>query len=223
MNYYFITGTSHGLGKSIAVQLLQRSNVHVYGISRSCSIQHVNYTHISVDLSDLSQLIDATQLFKQKFSIDDNLYLVNNAGIVDPIKHVKNFTSNEIQRIFNVNLISVVELTNAFLQIPDSTIKTSVIVNISSGAASKVIDGWSLYGSSKAALDYFALHVAKELEIDGHVNTRIFLLRRELLIQICNVKFGKLQLVNFQPELVFMIFITQIICCRPILLPKSIY
>lgn len=174
MNYYFITGTSYGLGRAIAELLLQRDNVHVYGISRSCSIQHVNYTHVTVDLSDLSQVMLAANVFKQNFSKDDNLYLVNNAGVVDPIKHVKDFTSQEIQTLFNINLISVIELTNAFLQIPASAFNTRVIVNVSSGAASKVSDGWALYGSSKAALDHFTLHVAKELEIDNVVSTRIF-------------------------------------------------
>lgn len=174
MQYYFITGTSYGLGKALAEQLLQRDHVHVYGISRSCTIQHANYTHVTVDLGDLSQLRAVTDLFKQSFSIDDELYLVNNAGIVDPIKHVKDFSAGEIQALFNINLLSAVELTNAFLQIPPSSVRARLIVNVSSGAASKVSDGWALYGSSKSALDHFTLHVAKELEIDGAVNTRIF-------------------------------------------------
>jgi len=174
MNYYFITGTSYGLGKAIAEQLLQRSNVHVYGVSRTCSIHHTNYTHVSVDLSDLNQLIHVTDLFKRTFLTEDNLYLINNAGIVDPIKHVSDFSSNEIHTLFNVNLLSVIELTNAFLKIPDSTIHTRIIVTISSGAASKVIDGWALYGASKAAIDHFSLHVAKELDIDNRQQTRIF-------------------------------------------------
>lgn len=174
MNYYFVTGASQGLGKAIAEQLILRDNVHVYGISRSCSIHHVNFTHVSVDLSDLQQLVHVTNLFKQDFSVNDNLYLINNAGIVDPIRHVKQYTSQEIQTLFNVNLISLIELTNFFLQIPISTFNSSVVMNISSGAASKVSDGWALYGSSKAAVDHFSLHVAKELEIDCIVKTKIF-------------------------------------------------
>ena len=108
MNYYFITGASQGLGKAIAEQLLIRDNVHVYGISRSCSIHHANYTQVTVDLSDLQQLMQVTNLFKQDFSVEDNLYLINNAGVVDPIKHVKQFTAQEIQSVFNVNLISLI-------------------------------------------------------------------------------------------------------------------
>lgn len=40
--------------------------------------------------------------------------------------------------------------------------------------AAKVIDGWSLYGSAKASLDHFSNHVARELELSGDSNTRIF-------------------------------------------------
>ena len=49
-----------------------------------------------------------------------------------------------------------------------------MIINVSSGAASKVTDGWSLYGSSKAALDHASLHAAKEMELNGMTNTHIF-------------------------------------------------
>ncbi len=174
MHYYFITGTSYGLGKAFAEQLVQRRDVQVFGISRTCTISHKQYEHIHADLGDPSQLQLITALFKKPFQQEDHLYLINNAGIVDPIRHTGNFSSDEIQKLFQVNLISVIQLTNAFLQIPVSSFTKRVILNISSGAANKVSDGWALYGTSKAGMDHFSLHVARELEIDQQTHTRIF-------------------------------------------------
>lgn len=174
MHYYFITGTSYGLGKALAEQLVQRSDVQVFGISRTCSISHKQYEHIHADLGESSQLQQITGLFKKPFQKEDELYLINNAGIVDPIRHTGNFSPDEIQRLFQVNLISVIQLTNAFLQIPVSSFAKRVILNISSGAANKVSDGWALYGASKAGMDHFSLHVARELDINQQTHTHIF-------------------------------------------------
>jgi benzil reductase ((S)-benzoin forming) len=174
MHYYFITGTSYGLGKAIAEQLLQRKHVQVFGIARTCSISHDQYTHIHADLSEPLQLFRIINLFKKPFQKEDELYLINNAGIVEPIRHTGKFSPDEIQKLFQVNLLSVIQLTNAFLQIPVASFSKRLILNISSGAANKVSDGWALYGASKAGMDHFSLHVARELELDKQIHTRIF-------------------------------------------------
>ena len=62
---------------------------------------------------------------------------------------------------------------NAFLKIPHG-VKKRIVINVSSGAASKITDGWSLYGSSKAALDHASLHAAKETALNGMANIYIF-------------------------------------------------
>ncbi|MFZ1546229.1 MAG: hypothetical protein WAT12_03905, partial [Candidatus Nitrotoga sp.] len=92
MHYYFITGTSFGLGKAIAEALLQREDVFVYGISRTSSISHSHYKHVFADLSNPSQLSSIIELFEASFTNQDSLYLINNAGVIDPIKHLGDFT-----------------------------------------------------------------------------------------------------------------------------------
>ena len=173
MHYYFITGTSFGLGKAIAEALLQREDVFVYGISRTSSISHAHYKHLFADLSNPSQLSSIIKVFESSFTNQDSLYLINNAGVIDPIKYLGGFTEEEILLLMHVNLISPIQLMNIFLKIPHK-VKKRIVINVSSGAASKVTDGWSLYGSAKAALDHASLHVAKELELTGTTNTHIF-------------------------------------------------
>ena len=54
MKHFFITGTSRGIGKALAETLLENDNNEVTGISRTRSIKHPNYKHITTDLSNLS-------------------------------------------------------------------------------------------------------------------------------------------------------------------------
>ena len=174
MHYYYISGTSSGIGKALAVLLLKRKDVRVVGISRTCTIEHEHYTHVFTDLSDPSQVSVATAVFKNGHKESDMLYLINNAGVIDPIQYAQAYSSPEIQRLLQVNLIASIQLISAFLKIPHGTYAGRVILSVSSGAATKVIDGWSVYGTAKAGLDHFSSHVARELQLSGDNNTRIF-------------------------------------------------
>jgi benzil reductase ((S)-benzoin forming) len=174
MDYYYITGASSGIGKELALQVLIRQNTKVFGISRTCTLEHNQYEHIYADLSNTVEVSRVIDLFKKEFLMGDNVYLINNAGVIDPIQYVGSFSQIEIQNLLQINLISVIQLINAFLEIPVQTIKSRVVLSVSSGAATKVIDGWSLYGTAKAGIDHFSLHVSRELELIGDLQTRIF-------------------------------------------------
>ena len=56
LHHYFITGTSSGIGKAIAEQLIQREDHFVTGLSRTCSITHPRYEHFALDLADQKQV-----------------------------------------------------------------------------------------------------------------------------------------------------------------------
>lgn len=174
MNFYYITGASSGIGKAIATALLEREDSCVVGISRTCSIVHANYSHVYVDLGIPSDVSKVTEYFKHAYSSNDTLCLINNAGVIDPIQYACEYQEFDIQKMLQVNLISSIQLISAFLKIPNDTFKSRVILSVSSGAATKVIDGWSLYGTAKAGIDHFSNHVAKELELSGDTKTRIF-------------------------------------------------
>ena len=58
MNYYYISGSSKGLGKAISELLLEDENQAVTGIARSASIEHPRYTHLLLDLSDPAAVKD---------------------------------------------------------------------------------------------------------------------------------------------------------------------
>lgn len=162
MNYYYITGTSKGIGKAFAEHLLQSPMNKVIGMSRQRTIHHLNYRHFYLDLSD------AECLAEFKFELYANakkIYLINNAGTLGFIKPVGKLDANIIIKNYTLNLIAPAVLTNAFINCYETTDAEKVIVNISSGAGKTPVDGWAVYCSSKAGVDMFSQVVDMEQKI----------------------------------------------------------
>lgn len=162
MNYYYITGTSRGIGKALAKDLLEDPSNHVIGISRQCSIKHPNYRHFYLDLTDIKAIAD----FKFELHTDaKKIHLINNAGTIGFIKPVGNLKADTIIKNYTVNLIAPSVLTNAFIDRYETSNAEKVIVNISSGAGKNPIDGWATYCASKAGIDMFSRVVDAEQKI----------------------------------------------------------
>ena len=161
MIFYFITGTSKGLGKALAELLLQDKNNFVYGISRNNTISHKNYVHYSIDLANLGKVKNFQFPEIEKAT---KIILINNAGIVGDIKHIGNLDNEKIISTFSINLISPTILTNLFIRSFNKSIPKQII-NISSGAGRSAIDGWSIYCASKAGLDMFSLVLQEESNV----------------------------------------------------------
>jgi benzil reductase ((S)-benzoin forming) len=96
------------------------------------------------------------------FSQAEGIYLVNNAGVVDPIKPVGNASTLEISKNIQVNLLAPMILSTYFIKHTCTIPTEKIIVNVSSGAANRAMYGWSAYCSSKAGLDMFTKTVAVE-------------------------------------------------------------
>jgi len=167
MNYYFITGTSRGIGKAIAEKLLNDENARVIGLSRTSSIKHERYKHVAIDLRDMEQV--------QNFAFDqiddvDKIVLINNSGVLGHVNYVGQLSPDKIIEAYQVNLIAPVLLINAFLKKYKTLDASKIIINISSGAARHVINSWSTYCSTKAGLEMFARVVESELtELDNRI------------------------------------------------------
>jgi len=153
MNYFYITGTSKGLGKSLAEKLLSDKNNFVYGLSRTQIINHKNYKHISMDLSKLDEV--------EKFDFDlpsdaKKVILINNAGIIGEIKKVGDRTTQDIISTFNINTTAPSILMNSFIAKFQNQDIEKIILNISSGAGRHTIESWAAYCASKSALDMYS-------------------------------------------------------------------
>lgn len=160
MNYYYITGTSRGLGKAFAEYLLHAApSNRVIGIARTCTIEHKNYSHFNVDLANVKQ----AKAFPFPPHHDaKKVVLMNNAGVIGMIKPSGKMSSEAIIHNYNVNLIAPTLLINNFMEAYKESNAEKIIINISSGAGKNPIDGWSTYCASKAGIDMFSRVVAEE-------------------------------------------------------------
>ncbi len=153
MNYFYITGTSKGLGKSLALNLLSDKENFVYGLSRTKTINHKNYNHISIDLDKLEDVA------KFNFVLPNNakkIVLINNAGVIGEIKKVGNRNTQDIISTFNINTTAPSILMNKFISEFQQQDIEKIILNISSGAGRHTIESWAAYCASKSALDMYS-------------------------------------------------------------------
>ncbi len=162
---YIISGSSKGLGKGLVEELISENKV--IGLSRSNDFEHPNFKWIPLDFAKPDTLEDI------ELEITQEVVLINNAGWIGPIKKVGNQKASELTDLFNINVTSQFVLTNQIIkQLKGNPI---TIINISSGASTNPIDGWSAYCSSKSALDMFSYVLDKELKMQG-IQARVYAL-----------------------------------------------
>ena len=167
MTYYFITGTSKGIGKALAEAALQEEDTYVYGISRNVIIRHNRYHHQHLDLSDITALRNNLHKVFVPLTNPDKIVLVNNAAVVGEIGYIGSLPGDNFEFVFDVNVVAPAMFMNTFLSAFHSHNCPKIIINISSGAAQRPVDGWSGYCASKAALDMLSLTCQKEQDLQN--------------------------------------------------------
>lgn len=178
MQYAIVTGSSRGLGEAIAKDLIEK-NVNIIGVSRNENIElknlaeerNVEYKHVRCDLSNPDELGEGLDRIVEVAFHDEThyVYLINNAGVIEPVNTVGQLEPKSVQKHIQVNLTAPVLLTNRCIQeANDRDIRMSVI-NITSGAAERAVHGWSIYSSTKSAINRFTDTLALEQEGKGHI------------------------------------------------------
>lgn len=177
MQYAIVTGASRGLGEAIARQYILQ-NVNVIAVSRSGNAelqslaeeQGVDFHHVSCDLSDMSELKEGLDRISEIVFHEDShyVYVVNNAGVIEPIEIVGEFQAEAVQKHMQVNVTAPMLIINRCVKEANDHDIDLGIINITSGAAEKTIHGWSTYSSSKAAINRFTETLALEQEGKGH-------------------------------------------------------
>ncbi len=172
MKHFIITGHSRGLGEGITRSLLKQGHV-IHGISRNDSAvmkqkaaeTTCGYFFYPCNLA-MSENIEITmdKVFDniRRLGEISGLYLVNNAGIIEPIGRLETLGIKEIERHLNINLLAPVLTTREFVKLSEWFKTNKRVINISSGAAVSPYHGWSIYCTGKAGLDMFTRCVAEE-------------------------------------------------------------
>ena len=157
MNYYYITGTSSGLGKAMAEILLQSELNVVFGISRTCTLAHERYFHFKTDLNE-----NLAHFHFPVHSDAETLVFINNSGMLGPVKPAGSVDHQELKKVIRVNLTAPLILLDKFIKMYQDTPCTKVLINISSGAARYPFPSWMGYCSSKAGIDMATQVIATE-------------------------------------------------------------
>lgn len=152
-----ITGASKGIGAATArefaksgakVVLAARSVESLETISAEINEAGGDSSAIGCDVADFNQMAAAVQHCVTKYGQID--ILVNNAGLIEPIALLSDSDPEQWVKAADVNYKGVYFGIRA--AIPHMLGQGSgTIVNVSSGAATNALEGWSHYCSSKAA------------------------------------------------------------------------
>lgn len=150
-----ITGASRGIGAATA-RHFATLNANVVVTARSTDMLKdlaneigPKVKAISCDVSDLKQVKDAVSVSLDTFGSVD--ILINNAGVLGPVRKLADFNGQDWGEVIDTNVKGVYHMMASVL--PSMVAQgRGIIVNVSSGAAYGVLEGWSHYCASKAAV-----------------------------------------------------------------------
>ncbi len=173
MQYFIITGASKGLGEALAIELLEEGR-HLLCISRNeserlkkmAAAKNTRLDFFSFDLSRTDQIPAICEQLFEKIDTRaaSGLYLVNNAGVIQPVGRVEDCRPEDVDFHMRVNLLAPMLLSAEFIRRSQKMRIEKRILNISSGAAQNPYYGWSNYCTAKAGLDMFGQCIFAEQE-----------------------------------------------------------
>ncbi|MCR9255712.1 MAG: SDR family oxidoreductase [Alphaproteobacteria bacterium] len=163
-----VTGASRGIGASIVDEFVRLGMKVVLAARSADAIDQTaeairkaggDAVAVACDVAVYADLEKAVETCKTHFGQVD--ILINNAGLIDPIARLGDSDPAEWGKVADVNYKGVYHGIRAVL--PEMEARGGgVIVNISSGAATNALEGWSHYCSSKAAVLMLTKCVHKE-------------------------------------------------------------
>ena len=160
-----ITGGSKGIGKGIIEAYLSRG-FRIFSIARTSNseLTKKGITQIELDLTRTDKieaellriigLLDSKEVSK--------ITLINNAGSLGAIGPLNRLDSTTIERTIILNTVVPSILSSSFIKILAQWKASKTIINITSGAALKPYYGWSVYCTSKAAINMLTQVIAVE-------------------------------------------------------------
>lgn len=164
-----ITGASRGIGAATArefaalgakVVLLARSRDAIAGLAGEIGEQALA---VPCDVARYWEVEAAFNAASQTFGGLD--VVINNAGVIEPVARIEDTDPDAWGQVIDINLKGTFNGIRAAL--PHMAGRGGTILNISSGAATNPLEGWSHYCASKAAALMLTRSVHKEMADKG--------------------------------------------------------
>jgi 3-oxoacyl-[acyl-carrier protein] reductase len=163
-----VTGASRGIGAGAAfvlakagaaIMLVARDGKRALQLAEEIGANGRQATALSCDVSDygsVRRVVDETERRMGRIDI-----LVNNAGVIDPIGALAHTDPAAWRRSIEVNLVGAYHTARATLpQMLEAG--NGTVINVSSGAAHRPLEGWSAYCAGKAGLAMLTEAIALE-------------------------------------------------------------
>jgi 3-oxoacyl-[acyl-carrier protein] reductase len=163
-----VTGASRGIGAAtakelaahgVAVVLAARTADQVEAIAAEINDQGGQAEAVACDVSVYEDVAKAVARCQDAFGRLD--ILINNAGVIEPIVRLADSDPDQWGEATDINFKGVYHGLRAAIPVMEAHGR-GVIVNISSGAATGALEGWSQYCAAKAAV--FALTRCADME-----------------------------------------------------------
>ena len=163
-----VTGASRGIGEGAArelarqgakVMLLARNAERAQQVARDIATAGGHAEALACDVADYPAVERAVADTRQRLGGLD--ILVNNAGVIEPIASLADSDPVAWARNIQINLVGGYNAVRAMI---DGMMREGggTIVNVSSGAAHRPLEGWSAYCAGKAGFAMVTRSIALE-------------------------------------------------------------
>ncbi|GAP08944.1 short-chain dehydrogenase of various substrate specificities [Bellilinea caldifistulae] len=164
-----VTGGGNGIGRELVLLLLTKGarvaavDINPAALQETVGLAGSRSGQLSTHVADITNREAVAALPAQVIEFHGAVDgLINNAGIIQPFRRVKDLDYAAIQRVLNVNLFGTIYMTKEFLpcllERPDAH-----LVNISSMGGFLPVPGQTIYGAAKAGVKLFTEGLYSEL------------------------------------------------------------
>ncbi len=162
---WFITGTSSGIGKALALEVLASGYHAALGARNTADVADIISAYpetaiaVKLDVTKTDEIVSSVKEITDKFGRID--VLVNNAGI-GYFGSLEESEEDEVRRMFEINFFGLARLTKEVLPILRAQ-RSGHILNVTSILSLVSYPAVGFYSATKFAVDGYTESLAKEV------------------------------------------------------------